>query len=289
MSDMNVGNVNLNLDGDTVSKTINETTKAIPETTKAVDKVLSSVLNTATLFLSPFNYANLHANYVLEKTKQKLDAKLKNVLPEKIIEPQPYISVPTIQAICYSADCDELHDMFAALLATSMRQDTHELAHPSFVEIIKQLNPLEAKLLSCTALTNRPELPVCCVRLQQNPRVQIGAFPFPKPFNPSWEGKIILKRLMILDDFISHDIFQISAAIDNLFRLGILDFHDEFITDYHAYKKITENIEHIKDVLQIEKLEALRENYVHDYKFSLLPQAASITEFGKNFIRACVY
>ena len=42
---------------------------------------------------------------------------------------------------------EELRNMYANLLAASMLKDEKENAHPSFVEIIKQLSPDEAKLL----------------------------------------------------------------------------------------------------------------------------------------------
>lgn len=45
-------------------------------------------------------------------------------------------------------DAEELRDMFANLLARSMDTATAGNVHPSFVEVIKQLTPDEARILS---------------------------------------------------------------------------------------------------------------------------------------------
>ena len=88
----------------------------------------------------------LNKEYSVDETKKLLSQKLKNVDPEKIIEPEPYVAVPAIQAITYSMNSDELRNLYANLLAKSMNIDTKELVHPSFVEIIKQLSPLDAQV-----------------------------------------------------------------------------------------------------------------------------------------------
>lgn len=51
----------------------------------------------------------------------------------------------------YSADNEDLRDLYPNLLATSMDQATTASAHPAFVEIIKNLSPDEARLLKLFA------------------------------------------------------------------------------------------------------------------------------------------
>ena len=85
--------------------------------------------------------------YNLAEVKKLLELKLQNVSPEQIEEPEAYIAVPALQNISYCMDSEELRDMYAELLAKSMNKATRDGVHPSFVEIIKQLCPDEAKIL----------------------------------------------------------------------------------------------------------------------------------------------
>ena len=76
-----------------------------------------------------------------------LEEKLKNVSPEQIETPEPYIAVPALQYISYCMDNHELREMYANLLASSMNKVVKNGVHPGYVEIIKQLCPDEAKIL----------------------------------------------------------------------------------------------------------------------------------------------
>ena len=52
-----------------------------------------------------------------------------------------------MQALTYSLDEEHIREMFANLLAADMNADTKKGAHPAFVEFIKDMTPIEAKLL----------------------------------------------------------------------------------------------------------------------------------------------
>lgn len=65
---------------------------------------------------------------------------------EKIITPDVATAIPAIEAMRYTRD--EIRTMLLNLLGASMNRDTSELVHPSFVEILKQMTPDEAKILN---------------------------------------------------------------------------------------------------------------------------------------------
>ncbi|PPK77493.1 uncharacterized protein DUF4393 [Lacrimispora xylanisolvens] len=90
----------------------------------------------------------LNKEYSIEETKKLLSYKLENISPEKIVTPEPYVAIPAIQAISYSMDSKELRNLYANLLAKSMNIDTKAYVHPSFVEIIKQMSPIDARILN---------------------------------------------------------------------------------------------------------------------------------------------
>lgn len=72
--------------------------------------------------------------------------KNKKISEEKIISPDPAIAVPTIEAMRYT-NKGILRQMYVDILGASMNKDTADFIHPSFVEVIKQLTPDEAKII----------------------------------------------------------------------------------------------------------------------------------------------
>lgn len=78
--------------------------------------------------------------------KDIYDDGLSSIPEEKIVEPDLMIAGPTLEALKYTYDKDELRNMYLNLLTSSMNKDIEEKAHPSYVEIIRQLTPLDAKV-----------------------------------------------------------------------------------------------------------------------------------------------
>lgn len=97
--------------------------------------------------LAPLRKWIAEQEYSVDETVRILSIKLQNVSQDQIRSPEAYIGVPTLQYISYCVDSPELRDMYAELLAKSMNESTYKNVHPSFVEIIKQLCPDEAKIL----------------------------------------------------------------------------------------------------------------------------------------------
>lgn len=78
---------------------------------------------------------------------EEVTPRLAAVPPERLQDPAPHVVVPALMAVAYTT-AGELRAMFAALLAKSMDSATAGDVHPSFVEVIKQLTPDEARVLS---------------------------------------------------------------------------------------------------------------------------------------------
>lgn len=81
-------------------------------------------------------------DFVKVKVQEKLEQN--KVAPDDVQVPDPDIAVPSIEALRYS----KLKEEFANLLATSMDKKSAADAHPSFVELLKQITPDEAKILT---------------------------------------------------------------------------------------------------------------------------------------------
>lgn len=94
----------------------------------------------------PVKKANALFKYKLEDFKNELEQKLSSIPEEKLVEPDLMIAGPSLEALKYTYDKDELRNMYLNLLTSSMNKDIKDKAHPSYVEIIRQLTPLNAKV-----------------------------------------------------------------------------------------------------------------------------------------------
>lgn len=116
----------------------------IGKTAITVTKAINNVL----LPIAAVNYGIERAkNYFTEKFPSDLQDKTKNIPPDKIIEPKPLIAGPVISGLVFSHEEPCLKDMYLNLLASAMDGRNPAAAHPGYIEIIKQLDSIEAQLL----------------------------------------------------------------------------------------------------------------------------------------------
>jgi len=114
--------------------------KQLGQSLETVTKTLNIVL--APIAVMVWGYETVRASVIA-----KVADRLKDVPPEKITTPPANIAGPTMEALRYVGDNDELQQLYANLLAASINTDTRDAAHPAFVEIIRQLSPDEARML----------------------------------------------------------------------------------------------------------------------------------------------
>ena len=84
--------------------------------------------------------------YKLEAFEQDLKKKIKNIPAENLQEPPLMIAGPVLEALKYTYDEDYLREMYENLLASAMDNRNTNNAHPSFVDAIKQMSPLDARI-----------------------------------------------------------------------------------------------------------------------------------------------
>jgi hypothetical protein len=80
--------------------------------------------------------------------RDAVSKRLVDLRTEDIQQPNARIAVPAIQALVYSMHEEEIREMFINLLASDMHPDKKSCVHPSFVQIIKEMSPLEGVILS---------------------------------------------------------------------------------------------------------------------------------------------
>lgn len=192
----------------------------------------------------------------------KINEKLNSIPSEDLVEPQLNIIGPAIEASKYYIDSEELREMFANLIVASMNNDKVNSVHPSYVEIIKQLNSDEAKILK---------------------NIEGDIFPL---LSVSYKHENGLSVAPIFKDFsdiaeksgCEHPI-KILAYLDNLKRLGLISFHDNVkISNDEPYEKLKEH-ELIKHHAKVASVFG-EPVYINS--------CAQVTTFGKIFRSICI-
>ena len=267
-------------------KTINAVKKAAPKTVSAIDQALSGIFN---IIGYPTNYVGEYARYSIQKLHSKLTEKLSDLPPDKVVAPPVHIAAPILEKSRFTADCDELHNMFASLLATSMNYDSQSLAHPAFIQIIENLSPLEAKILT-TENFDHGYYPMVSLRIQEIHNSP-GSFSFSKhglgnEYRFAFEGFPIIEHMVSYESLssLSIDNLALSSSITNNFhRLGLFDFpQGSHVSSAKPYERITDALKkYISERSQKEVLPPGKE-------YAIVPEAFILTEFGKQFIAACV-
>lgn len=249
-----------------------DTLKVIPEAyedlaqpaVKETGKLIGMIPRAINAAFSGIHIWILKKEYLVDETKVLLSEKLKNVAPEKIIPPLPYVAVPAIQALSYSMDSERLRDLYVNLLAKSMHIDETQNVHPCFVEIIKQMSPLDAQVMRCIAEENRyPIIYLSQRNCEDHSRVSID------------------KKMITWMTCSDHSLIEIS--ISNLCRNGIISTNiDSHYEDETIYDKILES-ENFKMLLH-----RFEKTLSKDFESYIEKRFLDITELGKLFISVCV-
>lgn len=232
---------------------------------KATGKVLALIPEAINAALAPLQQWIDKREYNVAETKKLLQLKLDKVGVEHIDMPEPYVAVPALQAISYTMSSDVLRNLYANLLARSMTDSEKNKVHPSFVEIIKQLSPDEARLISCL------------IDIDSVPLIEIR-----RVINNEGSFFIELCNFTCLADNICdrHDPVDIAGYIDNLCRLRIIEIPEgRYLVGEDTYKPLEEH-PIIVDIMNTPLPKGQR--------WKIVKKKLEVTSFGKEFIEVCV-
>jgi hypothetical protein len=230
---------------------------------KELGKSLHTVSKVVNIALSPISAMV----WGYDKIAKYIETSISNKVPEENIQtPDPSIAVPAVEALRYSAHNEDLREMFSNLLATAMDISTSSKAHPAFVEVIKQINSDEAKIIK--SLIKNDSIPIIRVRMfDLNTSIESFAEP--------------------LTNF-SHIPYEVNCSnpelgpsyLVNLERLGLVNLsYDLYSIHPNAYDFV-ENHPIVND---------WRDNAPRlSKRFEIQRGGLTITPFGKKFIESCV-
>lgn len=230
-------------------------------------KVLSLIPRTINAALLPLREWIAQREYKFAETQKLLVQKLEFVSETKIVTPKEYVAIPALLALSYSMSNEELQNLYATLLSKAMHKDYCEQVHPAYIEIIKQLSPVDIKLFEW--IYRRPTqnilLPYCnLVKYQYNRRGK-----------KSYRTSITYETNIVGQEFASHNIQ--SQALDNLFRLRLIAPSKELCCETKAYKEIQTSKEYTEALLSHPGVGELSPMYL----------TFASTELGISFFDTC--
>jgi hypothetical protein len=242
---------------------------ALQPAAKELGQGLLTVAKAINVALEPIRLLVWSYGEVREFVNAKVPGLLKNVPPENIITPAPNVAVPALAALVYTGHDESLSNLFANLLATSMDKTTAQEAHPAFVEIIKQLTPDEAKLVSLFA-RNIP-LPIINLRWE-----------YRNPDSDKSGGMDVLVHYSHLGLIAGCSYPDLTPTyIDNVCRLGLADI-PKFFT--YTGKGVYDSLETAPEILQ--KKAEIDANV--EIKAVIEKAGLKVTELGKQFVKTCI-
>ena len=231
-------------------------------TAKSVGNTLSLVPRTVGVWLGKWEKWVINGEESIKLTAQAVHDKAAQIPEEKLSEPEAYVAVPAIQQLSYCYDSEELREMYANLLVSSMNVDTKYNVHPSFVDIIKQLTPDEAKLLK--KLSSQNNYPLIDVVL----RKKDGGY------------VTLVHNFTNIAENVCDCPSEIFAYLDNFERLKLIAI------PIGVYLKNDELYKSLEEHMAIQKL--LNQTVQEGEKIEIEKGKFELTAFGKNFIKVCL-
>lgn len=148
----------------------------------------------------------------IEEAIRQIEEKMEDVPEDCFCEPAPNVVVPAIQQLSYSYDSQDLRGLYVNLLASSMDKRVSSLVHPSFVSIIGQLTPDEAKMMSWLSKgLGKDHIPVIDLRVVEDDDMPIKA---------RW--RVLCENYTNVFDVIVQCPENVSLYLNNLERLKLL-------------------------------------------------------------------
>lgn len=238
--------------------------------TKELGVALQTAIKTVHIALAPVSAMVWGYDKIKEFIENRVAQKLSKIQPDRIISPEVHIAGPIIEALRFCGYQEQLREMYANLLATAMDAEMARKAHPSFVEIIKQISPDEAILMKyiCTVAA----FPIIDVR---------------EEFISSPVGNWVLRNFSLAPQKAGCMIPGLGPNyVGNLMRLGLIEVRENYILkavddqDGDIYREL------IESPIVAANAEKIKEKA--EKKCAIEKSGGLITDLGVQFGEACI-
>lgn len=260
------------IDPESSKKIVEEASKLAPEIygdiAKPAAKEVGAVAGrSAKALLAPIRGLLWGWEQIEKLVVDGVNKRLEKIPEDQRQSPAPEIAVPTMQALTYTAQNETLREMYLNLLANTMDASKDKVVHPSFVEIIKQMNSLDAKVFD---------------KLSE----QAG---YQKAINPniSIKGKgqnfIDATPEWFLGWHIEgYTIFDVSSSIIRLSKFGLVELMFDRTAGKDTYEKLKTNPELLKILKRYQDAKPDLEIEITAHN-----SIVYVNEYGKQFKGAC--
>ena len=197
----------------------------------------------------------------LEVYNQELTSAIEQIPADNKIEPSIQTTAQALENSKYCISEPELRKMFVNLISNSMDGRVSDAVHPSFPEIIKQMSPVDAKIIS--TFKQKSNQPI--------ENYNLSTLSTTRP----------LEKYIFFDTNGTHS-YLYATSISSLERLGLLsvDFMNK-LTDSSSYNVFSKwaYYEHLKKQF---------ENDNSDDYIEIEQGVCSLTPLGQIFVSVCV-
>lgn len=252
---------------DVITPLSNAIQQNVPKTANETDGVLSAVVgffNSVVLY--PVKKANLTFKYKLEAFEDDLRKKVQHIPAENLQVPPTMIAGPILESLRYTYDEEALRDMYENLLASAMDNRTASQTHPSFVDAIKQMSPLDAQIIE---------------RLSKLKNIRCAEINFQLKEDSTSVYKNAMPDFFVVELYDLGDPFIISSSLINLQRLGIIT-----ITGFGLRGVDYDSIKVHPYVLEREA--QYKKEGKYDFEIKMIKRAVVLNNYGRQFIATCL-
>lgn len=199
----------------------------------------------------------INREFMVKDFELELQKKLEQHKTQNVVDADPSIFIPSAQAISYNWDKEDIKQLYLNLMASDMDKTKKPNVHPSFCEVIKQMDTTDVKIF--TKIYNKSVIPLYKLQKKQG------------------EGAIHILDYLLSDDFYDElSENRVVKCLDNLERLKLIKIPaDEFYIDNNIYSPIDDGETIIK----------YRDEFLDE--LDITKGVIRKTEFGKDFFDVC--
>lgn len=250
---------------------------------------VGALLNSA---IRPLQTLQLTCDLLFDRLDGWIRKELESAPSEELQEPPAIVVGSVLPGLLFAQDEPELRRLFVRLLGTSMLRSKSRKAHPAFAELIKQMTPVEARLIS--SMKDGGSVPFLWIR---------SCVPRPGRDYSHWKDCHPTMTLEELEDLAVHHMGEyweddaiwslhdiagfaehapLLASLENLQRLSLIEISKDTVIEgdgaesYLTVARSDAVIKHIADLRGRGYLPWVRQGELH------------LTAYGKLFVEACV-
>ena len=268
-------------------------------------EALATVVDAGNLILLPIKLLNERSRIYLKDNLRRYEEKLQKEKTKNIIAVPESIGLPIIDKLTY-LNQKELSEAFINLLTKASFEETLNLVHPSFINILNNLSADEAKILFYLKDKSRiPSIDVDVNRSVENIK---------KPDHPE-KGILLRSQVKERIEYTFQDreevIIKAAYNLTGLEFLVNIDFSKNIdlylenlelnklikFTRGYYYKGETSSYENLESVVYREQIEEIKgdieemeqqANNLYQLDISIDRGYIEFTEIGRYFVKACM-